>query len=210
MVQTASELRNPGPSAQGAPAEARRREILAAASRLFRRDGFAATGMRAIAAELEMTAGSLYYYFENKQALLAYCQESTLDELTVAGAIRAGDATSPGRRLRELVVAHVVALNESHPGSLAHLEVEALAPELRSPLLAKRRAYERRIEGLVRDGVAAGEFRDVDPRLTALALLGALNWTVKWFREDGARTAAEVGERFADLFLGGLQNREST
>ena len=107
-------------------------------------------------------------------------------------------------------MAHVVALNESHPGSLAHLEVETLAPERRSPLLAKRRAYERRIEGLVRDGVAAGEFRDVDPRLTALALLGALNWTVKWFREDGARTAAEVGERFADLFLGGLQNRESS
>jgi AcrR family transcriptional regulator len=194
----------------GIQAESRRREILAAASRLFRERGFAATGMRDIAAALDMTAGSLYYYFENKEALLAYCQETTLDELAApeeeASRYPREDAAA---RLRDAIVAHVVALNERHPGSLAHLEVEALGTARRAPLLKKRREYERRLERMVRDGIEEGRFADRDARLTTLALLGALNWTVKWFREGGGRSAADVGESFADLFLRGLEARNA-
>ena len=193
----------------GLQAEARRREILAAASRLFRERGFAATGMRDIAAALEMTAGSLYYYFENKEALLAYCQETTLSELATPEASAAGSGGGAAEELRRAIVAHVVALNESHPGSLAHLEVEALGAERRAPLLRKRREYERRLEGLIREGLEDGSFAPCDPRLATLALLGSLNWTVKWFREGGGRSAAEVGEAFADLFLRGLEARAS-
>ncbi|MEO8277220.1 MAG: helix-turn-helix domain-containing protein, partial [Thermoanaerobaculia bacterium] len=53
----------PWSAPRGSGADARRREILAAASRLFRREGLASAGMREIAAELGMTAGNLYYYF---------------------------------------------------------------------------------------------------------------------------------------------------
>lgn len=206
MVQTSPQLRT---EAAGASADLRRREILAVASRLFRERGFAETGMRDIAAALDMTAGSLYYYFENKQALLAYCQEATLDELGPSAATPAKHAPRlpAAERLRQAIVAHVVALNESHPGSLAHLEIEALEPGRRAPLLRKRKEYERRIERLIRDGIDEGEFAGRDARLATLALLGALNWTVKWFREGGGRSATEVGHAFADLFLGGFERR---
>ena len=209
MVQIASSRNDDRIEATGPQAEARRREILAAASRLCRERGFAATGMRDIAAALEMTAGSLYYYFENKEALLAYCQEATLGELATPEPPPAGGGRSAVDELRRAIVAHVVALNESHPGSLAHLEVEALGAERRAPLLRKRREYERRLESLVRQGLADGTVAPCDPRLATLALLGSLNWTVKWFREGGGRTAAEVGEVFADLFLRGLETRAS-
>src|SRR6187397_2027541 len=109
--------------------------------------------MRDIAAALDMTAGSLYYYFENKEALLAYCQETTLDELAGDGRPAQPADAAPGsaaERLRRAIVAHVVALNETHPGSIAHLEVEALQGARRAPLLRKRRDYERRLEGLIR------------------------------------------------------------
>lgn len=200
---------SPRSEASGASAEARRREILAAASRLFRERGFAATGMRDIAAGLDMTAGNLYYYFENKQALLAYCQEATLDELAAPDEPPGSRARHlpAAEKLRQAIVAHVVALNESHPGSIAHLEIEALEPERRAPLLRKRREYERRLERLIRDAIDQGRFASRDPRLATLALLGALNWTVKWFREGGAKSAAEVGSAFADLFLRGLETR---
>lgn len=208
MVQIAAATTKPEPTSPSA--EAKRKEILAAASRLFRERGFAETGMRDIAAALGMTAGNLYYYFENKQALLAYCQEATLDELA-APEEPAGSRLERRRpaheRLRAAIVTHVVALNESHPGSIAHLEIEALEPQRRAPLLQKRKDYERRLEDLIRDGIAEGSFAARDPRLATLALLGALNWTVKWYREGGGKSATEVGQEFADLFLGGLEAR---
>lgn len=199
MVQHVERLEAVGPAAA-----VRRREILAAASRLFRERGLHATGMREIAGALGMTAGNLYYYFADKQALLAFCQESTLDELMTQAKRIAAEDGAAATRLRRLLVAHVVALNETHPGSLAHLEIEALEPEHRAPLLRKRKRYEQLIRQLIATGIADGSFRPLDPGLATLALLGALNWTVKWFRSSGELTAAQVGERFAELFLAGL------
>ena len=40
--------------------------------------------------------------------------------------------------------------------------------------------------------------------LQPLALLGALNWTVKWFEAEGRKSAAEVGREFAALLVDGL------
>lgn len=186
-------------------ADLRRREILAAASRVFRHKGFAAAGMRDVAAELGMTAGNLYYYFAGKEEILAFCQQATLDDLLARAAEIVALDLPAAERIRRLVAAHVTCLNETYPGSLAHLEIEALAPDHRAPLAAKRKRYEQAIAALLAEGVESGELRVVDSRLATLALLGALNWTVKWFSPDGARTAAEVGAEFAEIFLSGLR-----
>jgi AcrR family transcriptional regulator len=194
----------PRPEASGPAAERRRREILGAASRLFRARGLHATGMREIAAALGMTAGNLYYYFPSKQDLLAYCQEETLGQLLALARLARRSPRRPDERLRDLIEGHVAVLNEATPGSLAHLEVNEVPAARRAALLARRRSYETAIRELIEEGIAAGAFRPADARLAALALLGALNWTVKWFQPDGRKSAAEVGREFADLLLRGL------
>lgn len=50
---------------------ARRRTILAAAARLFARDGYAAISMRDLAEEIGITPAALYHHFPDKEAL--YC-----------------------------------------------------------------------------------------------------------------------------------------
>src|SRR5262245_52472340 len=59
----------------------KKRAILEAAARVFRRRGLAATGMRDIAAELGMAVGNLYYYFRDREELIAFVQEEALDGL---------------------------------------------------------------------------------------------------------------------------------
>src|SRR5262245_60982006 len=56
----------------------KKQAILEAASRVFRQRGLQATGMREIAAELGMAVGNLYYYFKDKEDLLAFVQEDAL------------------------------------------------------------------------------------------------------------------------------------
>jgi len=63
----------------------RRRDILAAAAKLFRRDGFADTVIEAIAAEAEVATGTVYNYFESKGDLLIALVALDGEEVRAAG-----------------------------------------------------------------------------------------------------------------------------
>lgn len=182
----------------------KKREILRAASEVFRRKGLHAAGMREIAAEAGMHAGNLYYYFANKQEILAFCQQDSLAQLLAMARSVERQGGPPADRLRRLIAEHVRILNEAIPGSLAHLEVEALEEPWRGRIQEQRDEYEAFFRDVVRDGVASGAFRPLDAKLAALALLGAVNWTVKWFQPDGERTAESIGRAFAEFLLEGL------
>lgn len=182
----------------------KKKEILQAASRVFRDRGLHGAGMRDIAAELGMTVGNLYYYFENKHELLAFCQEDALAGLrALAERVRALPERADAKLYR-LIVGHIELLNEGTPGSLAHLEVEALTGDLRLSALAGRNAYERAVQAILEEGMAARVFRPCDAKVAALALLGAMNWTVKWFRPEGSKRARDIGTEFAELLVRGV------
>ena len=185
----------------------KKREILEAASRVFRARGLHAAGMRDIAAELGMAVGNLYYYFRDKEDLLAFVQESALARLLdVAARVRALDLPPDGK-LRLLLEEHVVSLNDSEegtPGSLAHLEVEALGEERRAAVLARRDEYEQAVRSLIEEGMDLGTFRRADPKVASLALLGSVNWTVKWFRPEGGMSAREIGSQIAEMMVRSL------
>lgn len=182
----------------------KRRQILEAASAVFRTMGLPKAGMRDIAAVLGMTAGNLYYYFSSKQEILAYCQKEALRGLLgLSSHIRSRDLRAD-TRLYLIVLGHVVLLNETIPGSLAHLEVEILEEPWRAEIVRQRDSYEKTLRGLVSEGIEAGIFRSTDPKLAALAILGAVNWTVKWYRPAGRRSATDVGEAFAEQLVRGL------
>jgi TetR/AcrR family transcriptional regulator, cholesterol catabolism regulator len=182
----------------------KKRDILDAASRVFRRKGLQATGMRDIAAELGMAVGNLYYYFKDKEALLAFVQEETLAGLLELAEQARDRDLRPDARLFLLIEGHVVRLNEETPGSLAHLEVEALGPKWRRTVQARRDEYERAFRDILEEGTARGVFRPTDPKVSALAILGAVNWTVKWFRPGGGKTARQIGRECAELLVRGL------
>ena len=210
MVQ----ISNGSPGGSGAPGGKgyekileKKREILGAASRVFRARGLHATGMRDIAAERGMAVGNLYYYFKDKEELLAFVQESALSGLLdLAARVRALDVRAD-QKLWLLIEGHVVRLNDSEegtPGSLAHLEVEALGERRRTAVMAQRDEYERAFRRTVEEGMDAGVFRPGDSKVASLAILGALNWTVKWFRPDGGKTAREIGREMAQMQVRGL------
>jgi len=189
----------------------KKREILEAASRVFRARGLHAAGMRDIAAELGMAVGNLYYYFRDKEDLLAFVQESALSRLLeMAARVRALDLPAD-QKLQLLLEEHVVGLNdpeEGTPGSLAHLEVEALGEERRAGVLARRDEYEQIVRSLIEEGMDQGMFLRADPKVASLALLGSVNWTVKWFRPEGGKSAREIGRQIAEMMVRSLMSHE--
>jgi len=200
MVQTLVNDR----STPDSRASRKQREILEAASRAFRRQGLHATGMRDIAKESGMHVGNLYYYFQNKQQLLAFCQEQTLSNLIELAEQIRRQPWQADEKLFRLITGHVVRLNDDTPGSLAHLEVEALEPPWKKEILKQRNRYESLLRQLIQEGIKTGLFRSTDPGVTAKAILGAANWTVKWYSPRGTKTSHQIGLEFADLLVRGL------
>jgi AcrR family transcriptional regulator len=184
--------------------EARRLGILRAAARVFRRLGVSSTGMREIAEEADLSAGNLYYYFKGRDEILLFCQERTLERLLAAVKAARAIPGSRGSRLRSVLSAHVHCMLDELEGATAHLEVEALPENMRAAIMQKRDAYERAVRALVAEGVKAGEFTPGDPALVTRAMLGAVNWTARWYRHDGAQSVAEIADSLSDYLVRGL------
>jgi AcrR family transcriptional regulator len=184
--------------------QARRLEILRAAGGEFRARGFEQTGMREIAAAAKLSPANLYNYFHGKHEILFFCQDIALDRMIAAlgkaRRLRAG-ATE---RLRLVIVSHVMCVLDEVEGSAAHLVPTELPARMQRTLAAKRDRYEDGVRQLVVAGMRAGEFVECDPALATRAVLGALNWSVRWFNPGGALTAAEIAAGLADYLLRGL------
>jgi len=181
--------------------EARRLDILRAAARVFRRRGIAAAGMREIAEEAGLSPGNLYHYFSGKDEILLFCQERTLERMLESVLQARGSAAE---RLREVLRAHVHCMLDELEGATAHLDVEALPARMRAQMIAKRDAYERAVRGIVAAGVKGREFARCDAALVTRAMLGAVNWTARWYRPDGAQGADEIADALSEYLVKGL------
>jgi AcrR family transcriptional regulator len=176
-------LHEPLPTALAGP-EGRRR-ILDEAAALFLERGYAATSLRHIAAAAGMKAGSLYYHFSSKEALL---EAILLRGIAVMmEAFDAASAATRGRGGQTRVVAHVrahlSALFENGPYTAAHVTTFRTAPDaVRAAIVPERDAYEAMWTGLLEELAAGQELsRDAPIGLARLILFGAMNSSIEWF-----------------------------
>ena len=193
--------------ARGRRRDRQRDAILRAAARLFRERGFADTGMRDIAAAADLSAANLYHYFDGKNDLLFYCQDRALDRMLAAVDAARRESRSATERLRVVFTAHLQTLLDEIEGATAHLQIDSLPPKLRDAIVKKRDSYERALRRLIADGIKSGELVDMEPAVVTRAMLGAMNWTVTWFRPDGPETAAAVGEVISRFLVRGIAAR---
>src|ERR1051325_6840494 len=177
--------------ARSAKWQARRDAIVDASAVGFARHGYHGTGIMDLCAANDLGKGALYHYIGSKEELLAAIHDRVMDEVmrgadrvadtggTPPGADRVADTGgTPSAQLESLgeELLDVIHRYPDHVWVFLH-EFPALTGARAAQFRERRREYEHRVEAILQAGIDAGEFRPVDPRLTALAWLGMHNYT---------------------------------
>lgn len=180
--------------------DAKRLEVLREAAASFNSKGYHATSMNEIAASLGVTKAALYYYFPNKNSLLAASFEYAMDAC-FASLERARKQGSNGReRLILTISGYVAELFNKLNCCVVLTEEQALEPEDRAKLVRQRDRFERALRSLIEEGIKDGSVAPCDPKLAVFVILGAMNWVPKWFRSNGAWTSDQLNAALCQMF----------
>lgn len=182
-----------------------KQRIRRTAARLFAENGYDATGIQEICEAVGLGRGALYHHIGNKEQLL-------FDIITVCviGVVEEAEAlleepVSAEEKVRRLsrMMTRTVADNQAE-WTVFFRELGALRSPLRRTVLAWRQRFEDVWTEAIRQGVAGGEFRPVDP-VVVKGILGMHNYAHVWLRPRGRLGPDEISERFCELLLAGLR-----
>jgi AcrR family transcriptional regulator len=198
----------PVPSANPRKSDLTRQRILQAAARVFRERGYSGTRLTDIAEAADMKAGSLYYHFASREALV--------EEVVLEGVRRTKDAVQD--RLRELpadanFLRKLEVMIETHltfvllQGDIASASIQLIwqiPQEIRERTLAVQRAYGATWRQVLEAARDAGEIRsDVNLSAIRMSILGALNWAADWYHPTGA-APKQIAHDIVVMVLHGL------
>lgn len=196
-------------SAESRPGDrARKREaVILTAARAFRARGYHNTSLDDIASELNVTKPTVYHYVENKEQLLFECFRTGLSQI-MRGFADIRDSQGAARERLEYVIGrYAEAITSDFGWCMVQAENQDLSPAMSRKVKALKSEIDQGVRRLIREGQLDGSIRKCDPKITAFALAGALNWIAYWYREGDALTPAEIAKRFIELFDLGLRPR---
>lgn len=196
------QLEPAGSEAEATKAARTRMLVLSAAARIIRDLGYKAATMRAISNEAGIEAGSIYYHFGSKEAILDEVLDLGLRDIlegvskAVSDEVQHPDEIS---RIAAAIEAHVKYLFQASEFTSANIRIYGHLPsEVRIRHRSVRNEYAKLWDGILSDAKKAGVLRS-DIRVIPLrqVMLGALNWTVEWF--DPSKAGEEENISLAEL-----------
>ena len=191
--------------------EERRGEILAAAKKVFARKGYHATTIAEIAKEAKLSYGSIYWYFDSKDALFHELMESEGQALRrhVHEALATPAAGSPEAPFRAAVQATFEFFEADRAlVKLLFRDSYSLGDRFEKHLFGIYEGFIGDIEQIVADAERRGVVVDHPPRLVAVsvaALIGQIAHR-RVVTDDGL-PAAVVADFVVSLLLNGLLPR---
>ena len=189
-------------------AELTRRRILDAAAKVFRARGFVGARLTDIATEAGLQAGSLYYHFASREALVEEVMSTghrrTEAEVRERLATLGPDA-DPIDRLCTAIRAHLLAVLASTDATSASIKmIGQVPPDIRERLLDQQRAYGNLWRDMLIDARDAGRLKDgLDLSIVRMTIIGALNWSVEWYHMEKG-DPEKIANDMATVMLQGL------
>jgi AcrR family transcriptional regulator len=169
---------------------------------LFREKGYEGTSVRELASAVDLQSGSLFFHFKSKEDILLSILEGGLLRSVVILNRHLARAHTPREKLSAILHGHLSAVlgEERDAFTVVLRDWRGLSLRSRKRIIALRDEYEDHIAKVL-DELARSGLIPADTRLFRLFLLGALNWTVQWYRLDGDLTIDQLADIFLEFVL---------
>ncbi len=191
-----------------AGSEGREQQILEIAGDVISAKGFAATSIRDIAKAADISIAALYRHIGSKDELLFRITQTRMQELFDHFEANLTTGGTARERLTEAIAVYLAYISKNHRYiNLVYRETKALDEQARARIYDTERQFMKLWEQIISDGIANGEFVDVDVNLAAnLAYFSCTVWALRYW-SIGDRTEADVSDLLTTLIVGGLTPR---
>lgn len=206
-IPTRTQAANESEKGMRRRSDLRQEQLIEIACRLFAKHGYEGTSLRDIADEAQITKAALYYHFPNKEALYERIVLESLQLLvdTVRDAIAHGN--TPLEKIRLFMQASADFLDRSRDSWIAGSNAfwSGSASDPRAGAVHLRDEYEHLLRDCIKEAIACGEVREVDPAMAGRMLLSMLSHICRWHSPKGPLTTRQVIEQYLDITIGGLR-----
>jgi len=161
--------------------ELRREQLLRCAKVVFAERGYHAAGVADIIAAAGVARGTFYLYFLGKREIFDAILDGLLADIdSRIAVIETGPSASPPLVQLRANIERVMSLilEDPHLVMIVLFQAAGLDPEARDKLDGFYRGVRKKLESALRTGMRQGLVRPCDPRITAAAILGALQGVV--------------------------------
>ncbi|KHL10013.1 AcrR family transcriptional regulator [Mumia flava] len=181
--------------------------VLRRAIDLFNRQGYEATSVGDIAAELGLVKSAIYHHVPSKEHLLAAALDEALDGLSAAidAATQRHGGAPAYDRLVAVVRESVQILAAHQPAVTLLLRVRGNS-EVEQAALKRRREIDDKLATLVAEAAEEGYVRsDIPADLASRLLFGMVNSLIEWYRPDGPLGVDELADQVVEMAFEGLR-----
>jgi AcrR family transcriptional regulator len=185
----------------------RQNELLNIAADLFADRGYNATTVRDIADAAGILSGSLYHHFDSKESMIDTILSSFIDQTLAQYEGVVAEGKGPTETFEGLVRASLDSMVGSRSAILIYQnEARFLAAQPRfSYLRDAHRRFERIWTDVLKEGIAAGEFRDtIDPKLVYRLIRDTVWAAPRWYRPGGSLKPARIIEQYTAVLIDGV------
>jgi AcrR family transcriptional regulator len=198
--------KSPFPSREAREIErAQKREaVLLAAVRMFNARGFHATSLDDVAASLNISKPTVYYYLGNKEDILLECLARGMALLRAAAEDAAKSAGSGLGRLQSFSRRYAEIAMDDFGRSVIRTDEEVLSSDGARRFRAQKGEIDRHFRAFIAEGMKDGSIAPVDVKMAAFTLAGALSWTARWHDPNGPMTPPAIAATMVDLLTTGI------